>query len=106
MTDRKKDYHKKLPQIITALRNGYKPEKIILFGSMLNSRKPSNDIDLFVIKKTKTKRLGDRQLEARRYLEFNDVPLDLIVYTPREVEKYRSTSVLLHEVFKGKVLYG
>lgn len=99
-------YLSKLPRIVAALKKGYKPEKIILFGSMLKPNSLSNDIDLFLIKNTTTKRLGDREREAREYLEFNDVPLDLIVYTPQEVEKYRATSVLLHQIAKGKVLYG
>lgn len=103
---RKKEYAKKLPMIVTALLKRYKPQKIILFGSMLNPKVPSNDIDLFLVKDTKLKRLGDRAEEAEKYVPFDDVPLDLIVYTPSEVEKYRNESVLLHEVFKGKVLHG
>ncbi len=103
---RKKEYEKKLPQIVSALLKGYKPKKIILFGSMLDPKTPSNDIDLFLIKNTSLKRLGDRAEEAEKYIPFDNIPIDLIVYTPQEVKEYREESVLLHEVYKGKVLYG
>lgn len=99
-------YEEKLPGIIDALKKGYKPEKIILFGSMLDSDRDSNDIDLFLIKNTGLKRLGDRAQEAEKFIPYDDIPVDLIVYSSDEVERYKDNSVLLHEVFKGKVLYG
>ena len=105
-TQQKKYYQAKLAKIVEYLKNGYKPEKIILFGSMLDPKKQSNDIDLFLIKNTNLKRLGDRAQEAEEYIPFNDIPIDLIVYTPKEVSQFRNESVLLHEVFKGKTLYG
>lgn len=97
---------KKLPEIVNALKKGYKPEKIILFGSLANKQGRANDIDLFLVKKTSLKRLGDRAEEARQYVPFKDVPVDLIVYTPAEVKKYQDESIFLQEVSKGKVLYG
>lgn len=103
---KKKLYLKRLPEIVEALKKGYRPEKIILFGSMADKDSPSNDIDLFLIKKTSLKRLGERAEEAEKHLPFDDVPIDLIVYTPREVVRYKNESVFLHEIFKGKVLYG
>ena len=105
-SQRKKDYQEKLPKIVEALKRGYKPEKIILFGSMLDPEKPSNDIDLFLVKNTKLKRLGDRAGQARKFIPFTDIPMDLIVYTPQEVDNFLGRSVLLNEVYKGKVLYG
>ncbi len=103
---KKKLYLKRLPEIVEALKKGYRPEKIILFGSMADENSPSNDIDLFMIKKTSLKRLGERAEEAEKYLPFDDIPIDLIVYTPGEVVRYKNESILLHEIFKGKVLYG
>ena len=103
---RKKDYLEKLPQIVAALKKGYKPEKIILFGSLLDEKRPSSDIDLFLVKKTTLKRLGDRAVEARKYIPFPEIPVDLIIYTPEEVERLKGNSIMLHQVFKGKVLYG
>lgn len=103
---KKKLYLKRLPEIVQALKKGYSPERIILFGSMADVNLPSNDIDLFLVKKTSLKRLGERAEEAEKYLPFDDIPVDLIVYTPEEVVRYKNESVLLHEIFKGKVLYG
>ena len=103
---RKRAYQQKLPQIVEALKKGYRPEKIILFGSMIDPNRPSNDIDLFLVKKTSLARLGDRANEAREHIPVPELPIDLIVYTPEEINRYQGESVLLHEVFKGKVLYG
>lgn len=97
---------KKLPHIVRALKKGYKPEKIILFGSLASNNSKANDIDLFLIKNTTVKRLADRAIEAEKYLPYPEIPVDLIVYTPSEVRRYADQSVLLHEVFKGKTLYG
>ncbi len=105
-TQQKNYFQEKLPLIVEALKKNYKPQKIILFGSMLNPKAPSNDIDLFLIKNTSLKRLGDRAEEAEKYIPFKNIPIDLIVYTPDEVKEFRYDSVLLHEIYKGKVLYG
>lgn len=104
-SNQKLTYQKELKKIVQALVRDYRPEKIILFGSLLNSKQP-NDIDLFIVKKTKLQRLGDRANQAREYLPDPTFPVDLIIYTPEEVKKAEKIgSVLLPQVYKGKVLY-
>ncbi|MCL4382237.1 MAG: nucleotidyltransferase domain-containing protein [Patescibacteria group bacterium] len=105
---RKEDYLKKLPQIVAALKKGYKPEKIILFGSMIDSKTQSNDIDLFLIKKTLVSRLGKRATEAWSCLPAQNIPVDFLIYTPSEVEyEINRGNVFISEILqKGKVLYG
>lgn len=100
-------YQKKLLQIVQALKKGYKPEKIILFGSMLDSRVPSSDIDLFIVKNTKKVRRGKRATEAWSYLPFKDVPVDFLVYTPLEIEQeIKRGNVFIAEILqKGRILY-
>lgn len=99
-------YQKKLKEIVRALVKGYKPEKIILFGSMLKSKNP-NDIDLFIIKDTPLARLGDRANEAREYLPDQTIPVDFIVYPPQQVKHEVSRgNVFIAEILeKGKLLY-
>jgi predicted nucleotidyltransferase len=100
-------YQNKLPEIIRALKKGYKPEKIILYGSMLDPKARSNDIDLFLIKETDIKRLGERANEASKLIPFDDIPVDCLVYTPEEVKRELDRdNVFIAEILeKGKVLY-
>ena len=108
INQRKKDYLKKLPRIVSALKKGYKPEKIILFGSLTDKKIDSNDIDLFLVKKTTVGRLGDRAIRARQYIPFPEIPMDLIVYTSEEIDReLKRGNVFIAEILeKGKYLYG
>jgi len=85
----------------------YSPEKIILFGSWAwgNPGKDS-DIDLFVVKNTKKTR-RDRQIELRTKLFPSGLPLDILVYTPKEVDKrLKMGDFFVRKIInKGKVLY-
>lgn len=85
----------------------YKPEKIILFGSAATGDvREYSDVDLFVIKDTK-KRGVERDQEVLRLLHDREAPLDVVVYTPYEVE-WRSKGgdpFILDVLEEGKVLY-
>ena len=107
MLKTKKRYQNELKKIIKALKP-YKPEKIILFGSMLNPNQQSNDIDLLIVKETKVSRLGDRANEARKYLPDRGIPVDFLVFTPQEIKhELERENVFIAEVFKkGQLLYG
>jgi len=102
----KQDYQKQIKSLVEALK-AYEPEKIILFGSMLYADKPSNDIDLFLIKETKLSRLGERAREARKFLPDQRLPVDILVYTPGEVEEeVNRGNVFIAEILeKGRPLY-
>ncbi len=85
----------------------YKPEKIILFGSYAWGKpKKDSDLDLFIVKKTKTPR-GERHIQVDRLLFDRDIPIDILVYTPREVRQ----RLLLGDFFiqdivnQGEILY-
>lgn len=96
---------------IDALRNKlverYKPEKIILFGSAAWGGEKIHDIDLFIIKKDVPYYGADRLTSLYRLLDTN-LPVDYIVYTPEEVDKWLSLGdPFLEKIMrKGKVLYG
>lgn len=106
MKNPKKLYQREIPQIVKALK-AYRPEKIILFGSMLYPDKPSHDIDLFLVKKTGLSRLGERAREARAFLPDQRVPVDFLIYSPAEIKREIARgNVFIAEILeKGKLVY-
>ncbi len=96
-----------LEGVVQRLISEYDPERIILFGSQVSEQAGAgSDIDLLIVKET-NKRPIDRRVEVEHLLSDRLVPLDLLVYTPREVlELYAAGSPLLEEVIEtGRVLY-
>lgn len=84
-----------------------KPEKVILFGSYAyGTPNPHSDVDLLVIMQTKAS-LKDRSWAASRLLLPRPFPVDILVKTPKEVEKALETGdFFLKEIMtRGKVLY-
>jgi uncharacterized protein len=85
----------------------FHPAKIILFGSHARgTAHPDSDVDLLVVM--------DVQESKRRQAVGIDLaladrtfPLDVIVVTPEEFERYRDTvgHILYPAVHEGKVLY-
>ncbi|MEK7528177.1 MAG: nucleotidyltransferase domain-containing protein [Patescibacteria group bacterium] len=84
-----------------------RPEKIILFGSRAwGTPNADSDIDLFVIKKTnRSTRDVAREIDASIW--GSGMPVDVIVYTPENVEKRLAMKdFFVSDVMqKGKVLY-
>lgn len=86
----KKKYQKELDKLSKQIIEKYKPEKIILFGSLATGKlKKGSDIDLLVIKKT-NKDYWQRAEEIAEILGGIriDVPKDVLNITPKEL-KYR-----------------
>ena len=76
-----------ISEMVEKIATGYNPEKIILFGSYSNGTATENsDVDIFVIKDSELPR-PQRTMQLRRMLVGSQIPMDLIVYTPSEVEK-------------------
>lgn len=99
----------KLKKVTDCIVREYSPEKIILFGSHAWGKPTKDsDIDLFVIKKTKKKRIA-REVELRKKLLGNQFPaLDLLIYTPEEVKKrVEIEDFFINSILKeGRILYG
>jgi len=97
---------KKLKPIIQKLKS-YKPDKVILFGSYAWG-KPSkdSDIDLLIIKNTKQDPY-QRIPEIRKKLNNFDFAFDILVLTPKELNKNLMANNFFFQdiVDKGKVLY-
>jgi len=98
---------KKLIEIINKISSNYNPEKIILFGSYAKGNSgEASDIDLFIIKESILPRYK-RGLEVRRLLYGSMIPIDLLVYTPKEIElqKDKKYSFVYEVLNTGRVVY-
>lgn len=98
-----------IKKITEKIKEEYKPEKIILFGSYAWGKpRKWSDVDLFIVKKSKKRRI-DREYELRKKISESDFPpLDLLVYTPEEVAKgiNDNRNLFLEDIVRnGKILY-
>jgi len=93
-------------QITQKIKEFYKPELLILFGSYANGN-PSGDSDLdFCLVKETNLPFHKRGVELRQLLSEFCVPFDFIIYTPQEFEKHKKEEMsFLNAVLKeGKVI--
>ena len=92
-----------IQKIVAELR----PEKVILFGSYAyGTPSPHSDVDLLVIMKTNAS-LKERSWAVSRLLLPRPFPVDILVKTPKEIEKSLKTGdFFLQDILtRGKVLY-
>lgn len=104
--NRERQLYSELKKIVKLLKKEYKPEKIILFGSLLQGTvHECSDIDLLIIKET-SKRPIDRITEVVQIIN-PSLGVDLFVYTPREIEMLLAERyTFFTDIFKnGKILY-
>ena len=102
-----KTIQKKILEITGKIAREFKPEKIILFGSYAWGKpNTDSDIDLFIIKKTKKRRI-DRARLVHKIIWGSGFPIDLLVYTPEEVKRRLDLEDFFIEdvIYKGKILY-
>ena len=98
----------KLKEITDKIVKEFRPEKIILFGSWAwGIPDKDSDVDLLVVKKTDKPRL-ERQREIDGLLFPRDTALDILVYTPEELETgiHKNRNLFLEDIVRnGKTLY-
>ncbi len=97
----------KIAEIVHKIASGYHPDSIILFGSYATGAPhQDSDLDLLVIKDTDVPR-PQRTACVRKMLYGAMIPIDLIIYTPQEIEASRDNKFsFVYEVLNtGKVLY-
>lgn len=99
-------------QNIEAVKNRivetFHPEKIILFGSYANGNPTEDsDLDLLIIQKTDLPK-KERRLPIRKVLREFRIPMDIIIYTPEEVDYWKNASMafVTRAINEGKILYG
>ncbi len=91
-----------LDEIVRRIVEAAEPEKIILFGSAARGdARPDSDLDFLVVKAGAHRRkLG---VKIRRSLYGIRVPIDVIVATPEDLERYGNSPGL---VFKPALTEG
>ncbi len=96
-------------EIVDKIKNEYKPEKIILFGSYAYGHPDrDSDIDLFIIKDTQERPI-DRRVEVSMIISDPKrlIPIEVIVLTPEEVQRQLNigNQFLMEILNKGEILY-
>ncbi|MGE5583766.1 MAG: nucleotidyltransferase domain-containing protein [Bacillota bacterium] len=92
-------------QAAEAIVENVHPDKVILFGSYANGNpNDDSDLDLLVIKDMPQKSL-QRGREIRKYPRGIGIPLDLLVFTPQEIDEWRDAKAAFI-IDEGQVLYG
>ncbi len=100
-------FDKEIQNIVNQLVRLYKPEKIILFGSLAKDQiKQGTDIDLFIIKSDVPKLGVDRIRQLDALIKYR-LATDFIVYKPQELEqRLKLGDPFVKTILKeGKVLY-
>ena len=98
---------KKIREIIRRVVKVAHPERIILFGSAARGEMgPNSDVDLLVVKPGK---FHQGHLTGEIYMNLHGVgvPVDIILVTPEQVEKYAQTHFLVISpaLREGKEVY-
>ena len=100
-----------IDEVVEAIVQFYRPEKIILFGSYATGMaKEDSDLDLAVIKTTKEpfhKRGAQVRQAIRRNGKIYYFPKDILMFTPVEMKKLKDDPYsVVYEILKtGKTLY-
>jgi len=103
----KDQFDKEIRNILEQLIHLYRPEKVILFGSLAEGKiNQGTDIDLFIIKRDVPELGVDRIRQLDTLIKYR-VATDFIVYKPEELEQRLQlgdpfVKSILQE---GKVLY-
>ncbi|MFH1213365.1 MAG: nucleotidyltransferase domain-containing protein [Candidatus Neomarinimicrobiota bacterium] len=98
---------KTINDIVSKIARFNRPEKIFLFGSYARGEMDENsDLDLLIVEETDLP-AHKRATEIRKQLIHSKIPIDIIVYTPEEIEERKNVqSTLVNEVIRnGKLVY-
>lgn len=86
---RTRDIRDDLDWLVGRIRDGYEPEKIILFGSLARGDTHEySDIDLIIVRDTEAS-YGERVKALTPLLRERLVAADIIIYSLREYEEAR-----------------
>jgi uncharacterized protein len=94
-------------EVVRRIRSVAEPDKVILFGSRVRGEGgAASDIDLFIVVPSSLPR-HKRPVPFYKALAGLGVPKDIVVYTPEEVEDWKtaSCSLVATVLREGRVLY-
>ena len=103
----KDQFNKEIQSIVEQLIHLYKPDKIILFGSLVKGEvNRGTDIDLFIIKSDVPELGVDRIRQLDKLIKYK-LATDFIVYRPEELEQRLNLGdpFVKNILEQGKVLY-
>ncbi len=86
----------------------FQPLKVIVFGSWATGEAgPDSDADFLVVMDCNHAQKRDLQVAIRKELRDFEIPKDVLVATPEDIEKYKEAwwTVYQPALEKGKVLY-
>ncbi|MEN6547703.1 MAG: nucleotidyltransferase domain-containing protein [Armatimonadia bacterium] len=107
MTTVAQSQHLKLEELVRRIVEAVQPLRIILFGSAARGEAgPDSDIDVLVVMPEGTNR---RKTQGQLYVRMLGlgVPIDIVVATPGDLERYGDTKGLIYRnvVREGTDLY-
>ena len=103
--------HQTIERMTKAIVDAVDPERVILFGSHARGdQRPDSDVDLLVVESEPFSATRSRRKEMARVLRALSaftVPIDVLVYSRAEFEKWKSTAghIVARAVREGDVLY-
>ena len=107
MRKQKQPVEEKINELVSRIVERFRPEKIILFGSHARGTAgKDSDADILVVMPIKgSKRKKATEIDVA--LLGIDLPVDLIVVTPEELERNKNQigTIIYPAVKEGKVLY-
>jgi predicted nucleotidyltransferase len=107
MKKKKESVQEKIDDLVRRIVERFRPEKIILFGSHARGTAgQDSDADILVVMPVKgSKRKKATEIDVA--LVGLDLPVDLIVVTPEELERNKNQigTIVYPALKEGKVLY-
>ncbi|MBU2579081.1 nucleotidyltransferase domain-containing protein [Patescibacteria group bacterium] len=103
----KEKYKKEIKKMVKKIKEEYRPLKIYLFGSFVwGNFTEDSDVDFLIIKNSKKRKL-DRISDVDKILSDREIPVDVLVYNPREIkERMELGDSFIEDVLdKGKLVY-
>jgi len=107
MAQRQRVDSKLLREVVRRIRSAAEPQQVILFGSQARGGgHADSDLDLLIVMDTDLPR-HKRPLPFYRALAGLGLAKDIVVYTPSEVEDWKtaSCSLVATALREGRVLY-
>lgn len=104
---RKNEALTEIERMVQRIVEGFDPQTIILFGSYARGTYgPDSDVDLLVIMNVEGSK-KEITIQIDRALIDRRIPLDIVVVTPEDVERYRGLvgNVIRPALEEGRILY-